>query len=75
MKQPNVILATEAAREKGCSSQAIYNAIDRGDLNEVRMGRHRMVVIDAKYRAYRVQEFGGRLHQRYQAKNQNQPED
>lgn len=74
MKQANVILATEAAREKGCSSQAIYNAIDRGDLNEVRMGRLRMVVKDAKYRAYQVREFGGRLSQAFREKNQNQTE-
>lgn len=65
MKQPNVILASEAAREKRCTSQAIYNAIDRGDLNAVRMGRHWLVLKDKKYADYKVQETGGRLHRRY----------
>lgn len=71
LKKPNVILASEAARQWGCTAQAVYNAIDRGDLNEVRMGRHRLVVVDAKYRAYKVQELGGRLHQRYMRKKRN----
>lgn len=67
--EPNVIIASEAAREKGCTAQAIYNAIDRGDLNAVRMGRHRMVVRDEKYAAYEVKETGGRRHERYLNKN------
>lgn len=65
MPEPNVILATEAAREKGCTSQAIYNAIDRGDLNAVRMGRHRLVLKDRKYKAFKVKQTGGRLHKQY----------
>lgn len=71
MSEPNVILASEAARRKGCTAQAIYNAIDRGDLNAVRMGRYRMVALDEKYEAYRVQETGGRLHEGYQPKQEH----
>lgn len=60
MATANVILATELAREIGCSSQTIYNAIDRGALNEVRMGRHRLVLLDGKCSQFEVQETGGR---------------
>lgn len=63
--EPNVLLATKAAQEKGCTAQAIYNAIDRGDLNEVRMGRHRLVVKDDKYDSFEVKETGGRMHREY----------
>jgi hypothetical protein len=66
---PNVVLATEMAREKGCTAQAIYNALDRGDLNEVRMGRHRLVRKDEKYEAYEVKETGGRTHEDFRARN------
>ena len=65
--EPNVLLATKAAREKGCTAQAIYNALDRGDLNEVQMGRHRFVVKDEKYEDYTVQETGGRAHSAYRS--------
>lgn len=70
MLDPNVIIASEAAREKGCTAQAIYNAIDRGDLNAVRMGRHRMVVKDEKYAVYTVKKTGGRTHKRYTGNNE-----
>ncbi len=49
MKTPNVITAAEVAREKACTTQAIYNALDRGDLNEVRMGGIRLILKDAAY--------------------------
>jgi hypothetical protein len=65
--EPNVILATKAAREKDCTAQAVYNALDRGDLNEVQMGRHRFVVKDEKYEEYTVQETGGRAHSSYRS--------
>ncbi len=54
MKTPYVITAAEAAREKACTTQAIYNALDRGDLNEVRMGGIRLILKDAAYEAYQV---------------------
>jgi len=70
MPEPNILPATEAAREKGCTGQAIYNAIARGDLNGLRMGAHHLVFRDEKYAAYRVQETGGRLHQKYVQKQE-----
>lgn len=62
---PNVIPASEAARRKGCTAQAIYNAIGRGDLTAVRMGRSWLVATDEKWEAYAVRETGGRLHRQY----------
>ena len=69
--EPNVLLATKAAREKDCTAQAIYNALDRGDLNEVRMDRHRFVVRDEKYDEYTVQETGGHAHSTYRSGSHN----
>ena len=66
MLKPNVIPATEAAREKGCSVQTVYNALDRGDLNGVRLGSHRLVMRDRKYSEFRVKETGGRKYESYQ---------
>ena len=63
--QPNVLPVTEAARDKGCTPQAIYNAIDRGDLNGLRMGNHRLVMRDDTYQSFEIMETGGRCHQSY----------
>ena len=65
--KPNVTTAGEAAHEKGCTDQAIYNALDRGDLNEVRLGGMRLILKDAAYKAYQVKETGGRRHKASQA--------
>jgi hypothetical protein len=72
LKEPNIILASEAARQWGCTAQAVYNAIDTGRLTEVRMGRHRMVVKDKNYRDFKVKEFGGRLHEKYKSKEKGE---
>lgn len=63
--EPNVIPAAEAARRKGCTTQAIYNAVERGALNGLRVGTSRLVALDAKWDAYAVLETGGRLHRTY----------
>lgn len=63
--QPNVLPVTEAARAKNCTPQAIYNAIDRGDLNGLRMGNHRLVVRDDTYQSFEIKETGGRCHESY----------
>jgi excisionase family DNA binding protein len=64
--EPNVFTVAETARRKGCTRQAVYNALDRGDLTEVRMGAQRLVARDDAFRRYEVQETGGRLHKGYQ---------
>jgi len=74
MKTPNITTAAEAAREKACTTQAIYNALDRGDLNEVRMGGIRLILKDAAYEAYQVKATGGRTHKRYQDKHNAEEE-
>ena len=65
MAEANVIAVAEAAKEKGCTAQAIYNALDRGDLTEIRMGGIRLIMKDAAYDAYQVKQTGGRTHKRY----------
>lgn len=68
MDESNVILASQAAREWGCSTQHVYNAIKAGQLNEIKMGRYHMLIKDEKYRSFKVREFGGRLHDKYKKK-------
>lgn len=63
--EEKVIPVTEAAEEKDCSRQTIHNAVDRGDLNEVRAGHYVLIVRDEKYEAFQVQETGGRMHESY----------
>jgi len=65
MKEPNVIPAPVAAKEKGCTPEAVYLALNRGDLNGVRMGSARLVYRDKKYEAWTVKETGGRTHKSY----------
>jgi hypothetical protein len=55
----------EAAAAKGCTPQAIRNAIRRGDLNEKRVGRYSLVVLDEKWEEYEVRETGGRRHRSF----------
>lgn len=69
VSEPNVLPVTEVARRKGCTPQAIYNAVDRGDLNGIRFGNNRMVVRDEKLDAFEIQETGGRCHESYQRKH------
>ncbi len=65
MVEPNVLPVSEVARQKNCTPQAIYHAIDRGDLNEVRIGSYRMVLRDDQLDAFQIQETGGRCHKSY----------
>ena len=65
MFEPNVTSVSQAAREKRCTRQAIYNAIERGDLNTVSVGQLTLIAKDEKYESYQVQRTGGRLHKRY----------
>ncbi|WP_412070404.1 hypothetical protein [Rubrivirga sp. IMCC43871] len=59
---PDLITTTEAATRKGCTRQAIINAIERGDLNASKLGPVWAVVDDAALAAYAVRETGGRAH-------------
>lgn|GEM_PF-5388214 len=61
MKQPNVITATEAAREKGCNRRTIYEAANRGELGDARIGRSRLIFKDGRYDEWQPQERGRRV--------------
>ena len=58
------ITTADAADRKGCTRQAIINAIERGDLNATRLGRAWAVADDDALAAYEVRETGGRTHRR-----------
>ena len=75
MAKPNLTTVRDAAREKACTTQAIYNALDRGDLTEVRLGSTRLVVLDARYERFRVKTTGGRTHQSYIEKHKGGNDD
>ena len=64
MPRLDVTTAAEAAHHFGCTRQLIYQALDDGRLTDRRIGRTRLVVMDKKYREFRVRELGGRTHRR-----------
>jgi len=53
---------SEAARRKGCSTQTIYNALERGDLNEVGFpgSSTRLVAVDEAFESWAPAETGRR---------------
>jgi len=58
----DLITTAEAASRKGCTRQAIINAITRGDLNAFKLGGTWAVYDDGALAAYEVKETGGRTH-------------
>lgn len=56
------IPTTEAAERKGCTRQAIVNAILRGELNGQKLGPVWAVSDDDALAAWAVKETGGRSH-------------
>lgn len=60
----DVLTTTEAATRKGCTRQAINNAIQRGEINAARLGRSWAVSDDAALATWSVKETGGRAHRR-----------
>ena len=61
---PSLISVRQAADAKGCTTQAIYQALDRGDLDDVRIDRARHVRANKRYREWQVKETGGRTHRK-----------
>jgi predicted DNA-binding protein YlxM (UPF0122 family) len=51
----DVLSVPAAADEKSCSRQTIYNALDRGALNELRTGKTRLVIRDEAYEEWEVE--------------------
>ena len=61
------ISVKQAAEEKGCAVQTVYLALGRGDLDEERIDRMRLVKANKRYREWEVKQTGGRTHRRHQA--------
>ena len=57
----NVTTPSATAKEKGCTTQAIYDALKRGDLTGFRVGESHIIVRDAKYEAYKPYDTGIRI--------------
>jgi hypothetical protein len=58
--QPNVTTFSEAAEEKDCGRNAIYRAVDRGDLDTAEVGNRRMVLRNEKYEQFAPKNVGFR---------------
>lgn len=56
------LTTSAAANRKGCTRQAINNAIRRGEINATRHGRAWVIADDAALAAWSVKETGGRAH-------------
>lgn len=61
---PDLITTADAAKRKGCTQQAIRNALARGDLHGQKLGGTWAVADDAALAAYAVKETGGRTHRK-----------
>ena len=58
----DLITTAEAAARKGCTRQAIINAVVRGDVNGRKLGPLWAVSDDEALALWTVKETGGRLH-------------
>lgn len=47
--EANVTTISEAANKKDCGRNAIYRAIERGDLHTTEVGKQDMVLLDAAF--------------------------
>ena len=70
MPEANVTSFSEAARVKECHRSTLYRAARRGDLTTVQVGSVEMLLRDEAFAEWTPRETGGRLHERYQAKQQ-----
>ena len=61
--EESVTTVSEAAREKGCTTQAIYDNLNSGDLNGFYVGesKRRLVLRDEKFKAFKVFDTGSRI--------------
>ena len=60
----HLLSTSEVAGRKACTRMAVRNAIRRGDLRAVRIGRSWAVVDDDALAGWSVKETGGRAHKR-----------
>ena len=59
---PPYLSTGDVADRKGCTRMAVRNAIQRGDLNALRVGRAWAVADDDVLASWSVKETGGRAH-------------
>lgn len=53
-----VISFTDAARVKQCGRNTLYRAVEDGRLNDIEVGRRRMIVKDEKWNAFEPESVG-----------------
>lgn len=59
----DLISFSEAAEDKQCSRTTLYKAADDGRLNDLEVGRRRMLVRDEKYEQFEPEWTGARAAQ------------
>lgn len=64
---PRLVPTSEVARQKGCTQQAVINALRRGDLHGHKLGPVWAVADDSALASWEVKETGGRAHRQYRA--------
>lgn len=67
MSAAPLLSTADVAARKGCTRMAVRNAIHRGEINAVRVGRTWAVSADGALDAWEVRETGGRSHRQRQA--------
>lgn len=68
-----LVPTSEVAQRKGCTQQAVINALRRGDLHGHKLGPVWAIADDAALAAWTVRETGGRSHRSRDA-SASQPE-
>lgn len=58
----NLLSTSDVAARKGCTRQAVLDAVKRGDLNASQVGRTWVVSDDDALAVWTVKETGGRMH-------------
>ena len=61
MDPDDLISFSDAAREIGCSRTTLYRAADDGRLNDVEVGRRRMLVKDEAWQEFEPRLKGARV--------------
>ena len=56
-EQPNFLTVQAASKEKDCTPQALYKALDEGRLHEIKMGATRLILRDETYLKFEVRSY------------------
>jgi hypothetical protein len=63
-KKGTPILVSKAAKIKGCTANAIRNAVERGELLMVQGIGAKAIVVNDQFINWQVREWAGRLHKK-----------